>query len=96
MSYAAASRRSTSGAAMKWMSKLAERGCRQELSSRASHNRCELVDLMKQCKRIREWEGQYHSTVHIARYKSQKAILQCILNEKGEIEAISGLDTETS
>ena len=41
-------------------------------------------------------ESNYYSMAHIAGYKSQDEILQSILSEKDEIEALSGLDTETS
>ena len=41
-------------------------------------------------------ESDNHSMMHITRYKSQDKILQSILSEKDEIEALSGLDTETS
>ena len=41
-------------------------------------------------------ESDNNSTAHIVRYKSQDEILQSILSEKDEIEALSGLDTETS
>ena len=41
-------------------------------------------------------ESDNDSTVHIACYKSQDEILQSILSGKDEIEALSGLDTETS
>ena len=41
-------------------------------------------------------ESNNHSTAHIMHYKSQDKILQSILSEEDEIEALSGLDTKTS